>query len=195
MSNNLNSKKLSKPFGILIAILVLALAAIIATMGITGAWFTDNDSKTKDSSTPNITVALVNSAGTALNANGYIDLNASTTVSVKVDANVDVYIRAKVIPQFLDNSENIVTGYDVSDYYTITYNANWGKPSGYNANFDYYGSPTLIATKDTTNAITTPLITAVSIKASLPAGVSAVRLQVFAEAVQGNAAGLAKWAA
>ena len=120
MSNNLNSKKISKPFGILIAILALVLIAIVTTMGITGAWFTGNDNKTKDSPTPHVSVALNNVSGTEIQQ--VITLTTSTTVSLLVDGNIDTYLRAKVVPQFVDSEGHFITCYNISDYFTITYN-------------------------------------------------------------------------
>lgn len=190
--SNINYNKKIKPFGILIASLVVVLVAIITTLGITGAWFTDNDTKTKDSSTPNIAVGFVNSSGTTLEQE--IVLNTSTTVSVKVDANVDVYIRASIMPQFYDSEGNIITGLDVADYYTISYKSGWSTPSGYQNSFLYYNLSNTVGTASTTSAITTQLITGVSATGTaLPANVSSVKLQMFAEAVQGNSTGLAKW--
>jgi len=171
--------------------LVVVLVAIITTLGITGAWFTDNDTKTKDSSTPYVLTAFDGDGSTLAQV---IDLTTSTKVSVKVDSNVDVYIRASIMPQFYDSEGNIITGLDVADYYTISYKSGWSTPSGYQNSFLYYNLSNTVGTASTTSAITTQLITGVSATGTaLPANVSSVKLQMFAEAVQGNSTGLAKW--
>lgn len=191
MSNTINNKRI-KPFGILIASLAVVLA-IIATITVSVAWFTGADSKTKDSTTPYVLVALDTDVA---NSGQVVDLTTSTTVSVIADSNVDVYIRAKVVVLFYDSSNNLITGLNVADYYTITYQSGWSTPNGYQAGFKYYNLASAIATGSTSNAITTDFITNVGRTATaLPENVAAVKLQMFAESVQGNAAGLAKWAA
>ena len=190
--SNMNNKKI-KPFGILIASLAVVLVAIFSTLAVTGAWFTGSDTKTKDSTTPFVLVSLVDGSGSPLAQE--VVISTSTRASVKADANIDVYIRAKVVAQFYDGSGNLVSGLDIADYYTITYYSGWTTPSGYEAGFLYYNLSSPIGTASTTNAITTQLITGVARTATpLPSNVT-IKLQIFAEGVQGNAAGLAAWAA
>lgn len=197
MSNkiNINSNK-SKSFGILIAILAVSLT-IIMSIAITQAWFTDNEQLTKNSTAPSIVVSLVDGSNAAVTQETVATSSSTLPAQIKVmiTSNVDVYVRVQ-INAFCFDSNGIRTDLEVSDYYNINTNTtDWGSVAGYNNNFIYYKNSGTGAIKLASNGNKLSVITTnTTSKDPLPSGVS-LKLQVFAEAVQGNNTGLAKWVA
>lgn len=183
-SQNQTIKK-SKKYGILFAILAFVVIAITG-ISVTWAYFTAITNTRAQATTPVVGVSLTGGSDT-------ITLGQTSSVSVKNNANCDIYLRAKVITNCYNSSGAIVTNLDASDYFTFTTSGWTNGLSGYDSNFIYYGStaPTKLAYG---SADTITVVNGIIKGQDLPEGIT-VKMQVFVEAVQADASGLglAKW--
>ena len=104
---------------------------------------------------------------------GYVTSSVNDTGTVTNNGNVDAYIRAAVVVNWMDNDGNV---YGIKPNYTVAANSGWSQ----SGEFYYYTAK--VASNGST---TTPPVT-VSTSDSPPSAAYSLRIEIVAEAIQAD---------
>lgn len=111
-------------------VVILAVAALVATIGGTMAWLTDDtDGGITNTFTPAKMSIVVHENGTG--GKGDFDGKEKTNVYVENTSEADVYIRAAIVINWQDDEGNVVAEPVTEEDYTIKLGAGWKKSGEY----------------------------------------------------------------
>lgn len=179
---------------IILAIVLAIVVALttLATMWLTGAWFTDNKNDTSNIGTAVVEVNAKQS-GVIFNASDTKTLTSSSLITnankiiVRNTSNISVYLRAKITCNWDEDYQGYERVYDVLSF---TLGSNWNALTGSNANDKIFNNEFLYYSSAVAANTDIDILTAVSIKAgkSMP---DDAKLNVFVEVVQADSVGKA----